>query len=162
MARTGRPRKPTHLKVLTGTFRKSRENPREPKPKAGTPQCPAWLGAVAKAEWRRIIPEMRAMGTLNTADRAEMARYCQAWARWQECEKVIDEMGMTFTTDKGYVVQRPEVGNSLKYQKAMSEAASKLGLNPQARSTVKVPEKKASTDPTEDFLFGNGSRATGT
>lgn len=160
MARTGRPRKPTHLKLLEGTFRKDRANAAEPKPKKGTPQCPAFLGEVAKAEWRRIIPELRAMGTLNTADRAEMTRYCQAWSRWQECEKVIDEMGMTFTTDKGYVVPRPEVANALKFQKAMSEAASKLGLNPQARSTVKADKPAAPKDTAADFLFGN-SRRTG-
>ena len=161
MARTGRPRKPTHVKVLEGNFRKHRANPEEPKPRVGTPQCPAFLGEVAKAEWRRIIPEMRAMGTLNTADRAEMAKYCQAWSRWIECERVIDEQGMTFQTDKGYVVPRPEVNNSLKYMKAMSESASKLGLNPQARSTVKVPDKPAPKDNTADFLFGD-KRRTGT
>jgi P27 family predicted phage terminase small subunit len=118
------------------------------------------MGAVARAEWRRIIPEIRAMGTLNTLDRAEMVKYCTSWARWQEYEQVIDEVGATFTTDKGYVVQRPEVNMAHKYMKTMSEAASKLGLSPQARSTIKVPDKPApKTDTTEDFLFGNGRRS---
>jgi P27 family predicted phage terminase small subunit len=162
MARTGRPRKPTHLKLIEGTHRKDRANPKEPKPKAGTPQCPKTFGEAARAEWKRIIPEMRAMGILNTADRAEMARYCQFWARWQECEQVIDEQGMTFQTEKGYVVARPEVNNALKYAKQMSESASKLGLNPQARSTVKVPDAKPKADNTRDFLFGNGRKASNT
>lgn len=155
MARTGRPRKPTHLKLLEGTFRKDRANSREPKPARGTPTCPEWLGTAAKAEWRRIIPELRAMGILNRADRATIAAYCQAWSRWQECEAVIDAQGMTFMTEKGYVCQRPEVTLAAKFSKLCKEYGAALGLNPQARSTVKVPEQKPADDKTGAFLFGD-------
>jgi phage terminase small subunit len=40
----------------------------------------------------------------------------------------------------------------------MSEAGSKLGLSPQARSTIKVPDKKPEKDNTADFLFGDSGR----
>lgn len=154
MGRRGPPPKPTHLKLLEGTFRKDRAPKREPKPPKGHPACPAGLGRAAKAEWRRVIPILDEMGILSKADRSVIAAYCQAWQRWLEFEKAIDEHGSTFVTDKGYVCQRPEVAMAKNQAALLRALAGELGLSPAARSRVEVPEKPPEKDKTEELLFG--------
>lgn len=154
MARTGRPRKPTHLKLLEGTFRKDRAPKREPKAPKGHPTPPSYLGRVAKAEWRRIIPLLAEMQILSKADRSVIAAYCQAWQRLQEFERAIDEHGPTFVTEKGYVCQRPEVAMAHKQATLVRQLAAELGLTPAARSRIEVPEKEPPKDQTEELLFG--------
>lgn len=157
MGRRGPPPKPTHLKLLEGTFRKDRAAKREPKAPATKKQRlspPAYLGRGAKAEWRRIIPILDEMGILSKADRSVIAAYCQAWQRYQEFERLIDEHGVTFVTEKGYIAQRPEVAMSAKQQTLLKQFAGELGLSPSSRSRVEVPEKAPPKDPTEELLFG--------
>jgi hypothetical protein len=52
--RSGRKRKPTYLKLVTGTARKSRLNPAEPKPEPALPSPPEHLMPEALAEWERV------------------------------------------------------------------------------------------------------------
>ena len=80
MARTGRPRKPTVLKLLAGNPGKRKVNRKEPKIAAGKIPIPAHLGAVARAEWRRL-EKLLPRGLVTPADRGTFAQYCQTWAR---------------------------------------------------------------------------------
>jgi P27 family predicted phage terminase small subunit len=138
----GRPRKPSALKLLQGTFRKDRAPKREPKPPAGDrpPSPPSYLGKVARAEWARLAKRLHGVGLLTEVDRSKFAMYCQAYARWQEAEQVITEQGMTFMTDKGYVCQRPEVSISNKQCEIARKIGGEFGLDPAARSRIDVPE----------------------
>lgn len=154
MARTGRPRKPTHLKLLEGTFRKDRAPKREPKAPRGRPSPPAYLGRVAKATWRRVIRDLESMRILSAVDRDIIAAYCQAVQRYQEFERAITEHGITFVTEKGYVAQRPEVAMAHKQAQLVKQLAGELGLTPAARSRIDVPEKEPPKDQTEEMLFG--------
>jgi phage terminase small subunit len=45
------------------------------------------LIAEAKKEWRRITPELQSLGLIARIDRAALALYCQAYARWVWCEE---------------------------------------------------------------------------
>ncbi len=157
MGRRGPPPKPTHLKLLEGTFRKDRaakREPKAPKPKKKRMSPPAYLGRLAKAEWRRIIPKLDEMGILSDADRAVIAAYCQAWQRVQQYEKDIDDNGSSFITEKGYECQRPAVAMAQKQAQLLRQFAGELGLSPSSRSRVEVPEKAPPADPTEELLFG--------
>lgn len=51
-----------------------------------TPDCPKHLWPEAKKEWKRISFELVDAGLVAKVDRAELALYCQAWARmvWHE------------------------------------------------------------------------------
>ena len=57
MSPAGRPKKPTNLKVLHGTYRKDRENPNEvfPDPAADI-QAPEWLPKEARDKWSELAP----------------------------------------------------------------------------------------------------------
>src|SRR4051812_41683042 len=108
MAPRGRPPKPTVLKLLAGNPGKRKRNKREPKMKGGKITPPSWLGRAAKIEGTRVL-KVAPVGLLTQGDRQMFAQYCQNSARIAELEKIVTDNGYTFLTDKGYVVQRPEI-----------------------------------------------------
>jgi P27 family predicted phage terminase small subunit len=153
MARTGRPRKPTVLKLLAGNPGKRKVNRREPKIRDGAISIPSHLGAVAKAEWRRLVKHLP-RGLVTPADRAEFAQYCQTWARVCEAEKMLDQSGLYFVSENGYPCQHPLVSTLKGLNAQLRGYAADLGLNPSVRSKIEIPDQPAQ-DPTEDLLFGN-------
>jgi len=150
----GRPPKPTRLKLLAGNPGK-RKLPNEPKPEQAkrVPSPPKDLGAIAKAEWWRVAPELHRSGILTLLDHGLLRGYCQCYARWKECERIVTEQGMTFHTEKGYVVTRPEVSIGQKYYVLMRQSAEALGLSPPARARLDI-KPPTELDPLEEFLFG--------
>ena len=75
----GRKPLPTHLKLVRGT-RKSRLNRAEAKPSAGRPTPPAHLSDEARAEWRRVAPDLHRAGLLSIIDRTILAAYANPTA----------------------------------------------------------------------------------
>lgn len=69
----------------------------------GLPRCPAHLDRVARNEWRRLATPMFEAGVLTLADRAALAAYCQAYARWVEAEEKLKETPRLLKTPSGYV-----------------------------------------------------------
>jgi len=153
----GRPRKPTALKELEGNPGKRALNRPEPKPTVRIPSCPAHLSGEAKKEWRRISKELLAVGLLTVVDRAALAGYCQAWARWVDAEKEISAPGFKTicTTDKGYEHVNPWVQVSNSALKQMKSFLSEFGLTPASRSRIQVPQEKEE-DEFDRFLRGRG------
>ena len=148
----GRRPKPTNLKVLEGNPGKRRLNEDEPQPEAELPTRPGWLAPEAKREWTRVSGELHRLGLLTRVDRAALAAYCQAWARFVEAQRVLDEKGMTFETNNGYVSQRPEVTISNKMWQVIKSYLIEFGLTPASRSRLQVKSEKDEADPFEAFL----------
>ena len=153
----GRPPKPRVLKLLAGTLRPDREarkpRPRPPKAGARCPTPPSVLGKIAREEWRRVAPWLFKRGMLTQQSRANLAAYCQSYARWIAYERVIDEQGTTFTTEKGYVCQRPEVTQSQKERLTMLKFATEFGLTPSSASKF-GEDPPVEKDEADAFLFG--------
>ena len=147
----GRPRKPTRIKELTGNPGKRPLNRREPQPDQGPPTRPNWLLPEAKREWVRVTRELAEMGLLARADRAALSNYCEWWARWVQAERALKECGLTFTTQNGYVQQRPEVAIAQKAAAICKSFLTEFGLTPASRSRVVVPER-APQDPFSEYL----------
>ena len=149
----GRPPKPTHLKVLQGNPGKRTLNKAEPKPQAKAPPCPRHLSKEARKEWRRISKELLTLGLLTAVDRAALAAYCQAWARWVQAEEAMsaDDFKPVAITDTGYEHASPWIGIANNALKQMKAFLTEFGLTPASRSRVSVakPEKK---DPYSEFL----------
>jgi P27 family predicted phage terminase small subunit len=101
----------------------------------------------------RVAP----VGLLTQGDRQIFAQYCQNAARIAELEKIVTDNGYTFLTDKGYVVQRPEIAILRNLQQLQVRICGELGLSPSSRSRIELaPDAPiAETDPAEDLLFGN-------
>jgi P27 family predicted phage terminase small subunit len=76
------------------------------------------------------------MGVLTVADRAALAAYCQAWARWVEAEEKLKETPMLMKTPSGYVQQSPWLSIANKQMELMCRYMSELGLTPVARTRL--------------------------
>lgn len=118
---------------------------RKPNPSASAvalpgnalPRCPAHLGDVARAEWRRLARDLHGLGVLTTADRAAFAAYCQAYGRWVEAEEKLKETPMLLKTPSGYVQQSPWLAIANKQLEIMGRYMAELGLTPVARTRIK-------------------------
>ena len=136
----GRKPKPTHLKVLHGTFRKDRAAKHEPQP-SGTAVCPSWLDSTAKAEWRRLAPELIRLGLLTSVDRDAFAAYCQCVTKWRQAQSDIETNGLILTTPKGFRQKNPAVTICFEALSQMRAYSSLFGLSPSDRSKLSVAPK---------------------
>ncbi len=110
---------------------------------AGLPRCPEHLTGAAAREWRRVAGVLHAMGVLTTIDRAALAAYCQAYGRWVEAERRLEETPMLLKTPSGYVQQSPWLGIVNKQLELMGRFMVELGMTPASRSRVSVVEPPA-------------------
>lgn len=114
---------------------------RKPKPApaqgpAALPRCPGHLSGAARREWRRLAKPLHEAGVLTAADRAALAAYCQAWARWVEAEEQLARTPTLLKTPSGYVQQSPWLSIANRQLEIMGRYMAELGLTPSARSRV--------------------------
>jgi P27 family predicted phage terminase small subunit len=143
MARTGRPPKPTHIKILEGNRGKRAINGAEPKPRLGIPPCPSHLRGEARKEWRRIVRDHDAV-ILARVDRAALSAHCLAWGRHVEAERKIAELGEVLETAKGYKYQNPWLAISNKALEQIKSFGAEFGLSPASRTRIKGSAASAS------------------
>nr|WP_296430300.1 phage terminase small subunit P27 family [Roseovarius sp. BRH_c41] len=80
------------------------------------------------------------MGVLSVTDRAALAAYCQAWARWVEAEEHLAKGPALIKTPSGYVQQSPWLTVANKQLEIMGRFMAELGLSPSARARLRLPE----------------------
>ena len=117
---------------------------RSPQAPDALPRCPAHLTPVAAKEWRRLAGPLHKMGVISTTDRAALAAYCQAWARWVEAEEKLQETPMLIRTPSGYAQQSPWLSIANKQMELMGKYMAELGLTPVARA--RLPERDRRND----------------
>ncbi|WP_395706993.1 phage terminase small subunit P27 family [Casimicrobium huifangae] len=148
--------KPTALKVLEGNPGHRPLNKAEPKPDRTMPQCPAWLRPEAKAEWRRVAGKLHKAGILTSVDRAVLALYCQAWARWREAEEMIEASSQVIKSTKGGVYMNPWLSAAQAASKDVSACAAKLGMSPADRTRLSSADGQQDEPTLAEALFGDG------
>jgi len=141
------PPKPTALRILEGVPGHHPLNLNEPKPKKANPECPDWLEDEAKKEWFRIVPELERLGLLTVIDVTALIGYCQSWARFIEAEKYLSEHDTCFETDKGFIMQVPQVAISQKYLKLCQSFMIQFGLTPSSRTRISLSSGEEDEDP---------------
>ena len=97
------------------------------------PTMPADLPAEAKAEWRRIVPEVERMGLLTKLDRGLLIRYCTAWADWRELDAQLAKSSRLIKGPRGTYVRNPLWLLRRDADATVTELARQLGLTPDAR-----------------------------
>jgi len=145
MGRRGPTAKPAGLRLLEGNpgKRPIREGP---KPRPLRPTCPSWLSPQAKAEWRRLAPELERLGLLTHLDRAAFAAYCQSFAQWRECQAVLEEQGSMYITANGRLKERPEVEMAKTLAQLTRAFAVEFGLTPSSRARLSLPGRQDDED----------------
>ena len=148
---------PTQLKIMRGNPGRRPLNEREPRPEMGVPSCPRWLDKDARAEWRRVVPQLDKMGLIGKIDRNALALYCDAWSQFLSIRRILKEKGFSYILSSGYVQQRPEVAAYHKLQMMLRNWCHEFGMTPSARSRMIVNGKEEEEDPFDAYLLRKGS-----
>lgn len=90
---------------------------------------PAWLSKHAKAEWRRVMPELVKRRILTPADFGSLESYCVASGRIRDIEKLL-RAGID---PKLFRMQDQAI-------KTARQLAAELGLTPVSRSRPSIRE----------------------
>ncbi len=154
---TGRPPKPTRLRLLEGNPGKRTISTAEPKPKSEKPTCPAQLDDEAKREWKRVIRELAAARLISKLDRAALAAYCQSWSRWIEAESMIRKHGVVVNSPTGWPIQSPYLAIANRAMAQMTTFLCEFGLSPAARTRIQV--RADESESFDDFVKERGARA---
>ena len=97
------------------------------------PVMPRTLSAEAKREWRRVVPELVAMGWIATVDRGALIRYCTIWADWVELDEALQRSGKLTRGRDGTPVRNPLWLMRRDAADMAANLARDLGLSPAAR-----------------------------
>ena len=147
MGERGSPAKPIALKKAQGTYRPWRDSDDvHPETKA---HIPTSLTDGAKAEWKRLAPELERLGLLTGNDVAAFAAYCECYATVKEATRTLKKEGLTVGNRA-----HPAVKIRQEALLTMRQYLREFGLSPSSRARLpgKTPAKQVVTD--EDWLFG--------
>lgn len=149
MGRRGPAPMPDKVKELRGRTGHNDKVVQAVKPPPSAPNPPTWISAEARAEWRRVVPELDRLGVLATIDRAILTTYCTAWAKFVEAEASLKIKPARGTATKDGLVVKDRDGDLRKhpgwqiYREAatlVAQLAKELYLTPVARLRVTKPE----------------------
>jgi P27 family predicted phage terminase small subunit len=151
----GRPPKPTHLKLVTGTARKNRLNKHEPKPQRGLPKAPVSLSNHARRLWPALCASLDRMGVLTEADGLALASLCEAYSDLQNARDALaargdityETMTMTGVIHRAY----PEVAMIGDADRRVRMWLAAFGMTPSDRVRVTVNGEQQE-EPTAKYL----------
>ena len=112
------------------------------------------LNEEALKEWNRVTVLLADVGLIVKLDRAVIAGYCMAWARWVECEKMLVTTGLIVKAPNGYPMYSPYLSASNKALDQVRQFSEQIGLSGSSRSRIKATEPDDDEDPAEAFLSG--------
>lgn len=158
--RSGRPRKPTAIKKMNGSYRPSTSAKNEVSFPVVRLQAPEWLDERAQEEWDRIVPLLDSVRVLTEPDLLALASYCSAASVAINATIAYQKEGLIKKAPKGSVFG-PKVNPMVKVaQEARAQClrfAIEFGLTPAARSRIVGQPPKGDEgekkDETESFLF---------
>jgi len=103
------------------------------------PNPPTWLSREAKAEWKRVVPELLRLDIVKAEDRAALAAYCETWATFVEATRRVQNEGLTIKANQG-MLAHPAVGIARNTGKELRAWANQFGLTPSAENALQLPE----------------------
>lgn len=120
------------------------------------PDMPKHLAREARAEWRRITPELLELGLLTRIDRAALELYCRAYGRLQQVERAITarqaqmlEDGRDVTdalvqaTPTGFLRESQLSRMAAELSQQVDRYLASFGMSPSARSRVTASRNTA-------------------
>jgi len=141
----GRKPKPTSLRLIEGRLGNRRSAEIETHVPSRIPTCPAHLNASAKNEWKRLAADLHERGLLNETDRAALAGYCQAYGRWVEAERELENAPLIVTLPSGYSQQNTWLTIANKQMEIMHKFLTEFGMSPVSRARVDAKNQPGSS-----------------
>ena len=156
MGRRGPPKKPTAIKRAEGNPGRRPLNDCEPKPDPSAPKCPQNLSKRARAAWKKVVPQLQAMGVQTRIDGEALARYCTMLARYWDAEDFIKDHGPVFPIrdEKGnlkYLQQIPQVGMANKLAAMLLRIEQEFGMTAASRANLYVEGQHSEVESIEEF-----------
>jgi P27 family predicted phage terminase small subunit len=165
--------KPSELRAIEGGAGKGGRDlshrPRKNSPKYAplTEHPPDFLGREGKAEWRRLMAELKRIpGLTQRPDRAMLSAWCEEWERYRwACEDVkknghvlLIEDGETRDGRTLYIrpVKNPAVQISRDSLEKLISLSTRFGLTPGDRARLNIEKEKGEEDPILALLTGRG------
>ena len=141
--RTGRPPKPTNLKLSEGNRGHRPINQHEPQVTAALLDPPEHLSELAKEEWRQVQPQLFHCGIMTALDRSVLEGYCQSYGDWVEYRQIITRMAARDEVTRGLLLRtangfrdNPLVHMANRAKADFLRFAGELGMTPSARSRI--------------------------
>lgn len=101
------------------------------------PPAPSWLPTHAKAEWRRVLPQLVTDRKIAAHELGAVEAYCLAVSGMREAEAVVRAQGAIFLSQTGEPKRHPATTLLKESLEAARRLASELGLTPASRSKNK-------------------------
>lgn len=133
---SGRPAKPTHLKILEGE-REDRINRSEPQPSEGLIEPTCELSPSARVVWDRLAPDLVAKKVLTAWDLDQFVVFCNSVAIYHECHELMAGQYLE-TGAAGGVIKSPYWQIMRDCQATMTQIGSRYGLTPSDRASLKI------------------------
>jgi len=140
MPRGGHNKKSTYLKVLQGTLRKDRTNPKAPKLVRSIPSPSRGLVVEAKREFMKLAAILDEMGILSKADSGELENLALVRVQIKYAQKKLFKQTETKEFRKWQLI----LNDAIKISNALS---MKFGLNPADRDRVSTIRKPKEPNP---------------
>ena len=148
----GAKRKPSHLKIVSGTARPDRMNNAEPK--FGAPldlSAPSELDRLAREKWDELAPILAGAGVIKSADMDNLSAFCRAYSRWRRAEESVDKEGIVVIGGNGAMQKNPALTAVNEALRQMAMFGSSLGLDPSSRQRVMGKKPEGEGNPFADF-----------
>lgn len=143
---SGRPRKPTSLKILSGTFQNVRANPNEPKPKVARPKASKGLNPKVKKKYDELAEQTLKMGVLSEYDGNALEMCARSIVEYYQATDVLFKEGpdIEYQTKDGKqaLLRSSNIAWAESAFKRASSMLAKFGLTPADRSRVDVIHPK--------------------
>jgi P27 family predicted phage terminase small subunit len=130
------------LKVLEGNLGHRPINDREPRTLDGEPAMPKHLTAIARREWKRLVPILLSMGVLGEGDGIGLAILCQAYGVMIEAQSLMVKSAkgsrsqLLMRTKSGYVMASPLLTIINQQAEIVSRQLQQFGMSPASRSRI--------------------------
>lgn len=109
-------------------------------------KIPAWLDDETRKVWRKTVRDMQEFEIFDAVDEDVLAAYCNAVARHQFANEMIDAEGYTATGASGQEVISPHVKMAQDYARLVLSFAEKLGITAAARARLAKKMAEAEQD----------------
>lgn len=127
-----------------GTDSGGRPVPPPPAFRRVAPTPPTHLSREAKAEWMRVVPELRRLDLLKSEDRAALSAYCETWATYCEAKREVRKRGIVVVnrstrkdgTETTWTTKNPAMAVMENAGQQLIRFAREFGLTPSSESDL--------------------------
>ncbi len=115
-------------------------------------KVPDWLTDEARKVWRKTVKDMEEFEVLDKVDEDVLGTYCDAVAKYQDANDLIDKHGYTEINAQGNTVVSAHVKLAQSYARIILAYANKLGLNADSRARLAKKMADGEEDPIGDLF----------